>query len=40
MSRTHAVYKMAAMVRANIVRRELGLAEAALPASDARFMLG
>jgi len=41
MSRTHAFYKMAAMVRgANIVRRELGLAAAPLPASDVRFMLG
>jgi 5-methyltetrahydropteroyltriglutamate--homocysteine methyltransferase len=41
MSRTHAFYKMAAMVRgANIVRHELGLAETPLPASDPRFMLG
>jgi 5-methyltetrahydropteroyltriglutamate--homocysteine methyltransferase len=41
MSRTHAFYKMTAMVRgANIVRRELGLAETRIPASDARFMLG
>ena len=41
MSRTHAFYKMAAMVRgANIVRRELGLSEAPLPAGDPRFMLG
>jgi len=41
MSRTHAFYKMAAMVRgANIVRRELGLDETPVPASDARFMLG
>ena len=39
MSRTHAFYKMVAMVRgANIVRRELGLAEAEIPASDGRFM--
>lgn len=41
MSRTHAFYKMAAMVRgANIVRRELGLPEAHIPASDPRYMLG
>lgn len=34
MSRTHALYKMVAMVRgANIVRRELGLAEAEIPAT-------
>ena len=40
-SRTHAFYKMAAMVAgANIVRRELGLPEAPLPAADARFALG
>ena len=33
MSRTHAFYKMVAMVRgANIVRRELGLPEADIPA--------
>jgi 5-methyltetrahydropteroyltriglutamate--homocysteine methyltransferase len=41
MSRTHAFYKMAAMVRgANIVRRELGLPETLVPASDSRFLLG
>ena len=41
MSRTHAFYKMTAMVRgANIVRQELGLPQAPLPASDARFALG
>lgn len=40
MSRTHAFYKMVAIVRgANIVRRELGLAEAEIPAGDARFAL-
>jgi hypothetical protein len=31
----HAFYKMVALVRgANIVRRELGLAEAEIPATD------
>jgi 5-methyltetrahydropteroyltriglutamate--homocysteine methyltransferase len=40
MSRTHAFYKMVAMVRgANIVRRELGLPEADIPATDGRFIL-
>jgi 5-methyltetrahydropteroyltriglutamate--homocysteine methyltransferase len=40
MSRTHAFYKMVAIVRgANIVRRELGVPEADIPASEARFML-
>ena len=40
MSRTHAFYKMIAIVRgANIVRRELGLAEAPIPAADPRFSL-
>jgi 5-methyltetrahydropteroyltriglutamate--homocysteine methyltransferase len=35
MSRMHAFYKMVALVRgANIVRRELGLKEAAIPATD------
>jgi 5-methyltetrahydropteroyltriglutamate--homocysteine methyltransferase len=39
MSRTHAFYKMVAMVRgANIVRRELGLAEVEIPASDGRLV--
>jgi 5-methyltetrahydropteroyltriglutamate--homocysteine methyltransferase len=38
MSRTHAFYKMIAIVRgANIVRRELGLPEAVIPANDGRF---
>ena len=40
MSRTHAFYKMIAIVRgANIVRRELGLPEADIPANDAHTML-
>jgi 5-methyltetrahydropteroyltriglutamate--homocysteine methyltransferase len=39
MSRTHAFYKMIAMVRgANIVRRELGLPEAEIPANDGRLI--
>jgi 5-methyltetrahydropteroyltriglutamate--homocysteine methyltransferase len=39
MSRTHAFYKMVAMVRGvNIVRRELGLPEAEIPANDGRFI--
>jgi 5-methyltetrahydropteroyltriglutamate--homocysteine methyltransferase len=39
MSRTHAFYKMVAMVRGvNIVRRELGLPEAEIPATDGRFV--
>ena len=39
MSRTHAFYKMIAIVRgANIVRRELGLPEADIPANDGRFI--
>ena len=38
MSRIHAFYKMVALVRgANIVRRELGLPEAEIPATDPRF---
>jgi 5-methyltetrahydropteroyltriglutamate--homocysteine methyltransferase len=38
MSRTHALYKMIAMVRgANIVRRELGLPESHIPAAEAHF---
>jgi 5-methyltetrahydropteroyltriglutamate--homocysteine methyltransferase len=38
MSRTHALYKMIAMVRgANIVRRELGLPESEIAAADPRF---
>ncbi len=38
MSRMHAFYKMIAIVRgANIVRRELGLAEAEILAADPRF---
>jgi 5-methyltetrahydropteroyltriglutamate--homocysteine methyltransferase len=41
MSRTHAFFKMAAMVRgANIVRHELGLPETIVPASDTRYALG
>ncbi len=40
MSRTHAYYKMIAMVRgANIVRRELGLPEAFVPAGEPKFAL-
>jgi 5-methyltetrahydropteroyltriglutamate--homocysteine methyltransferase len=40
MSRRHAFYKMAAIVQgANIVRRELGLAEADCLAADPRFSL-
>jgi 5-methyltetrahydropteroyltriglutamate--homocysteine methyltransferase len=40
MSRRHAVYKMVAMVLGtNIVRKELGLAEAPCRAADARFSL-
>lgn len=39
MSCTHAFYKMIAIVRgANIVRRELGLPEAEIPANDGRFI--
>jgi 5-methyltetrahydropteroyltriglutamate--homocysteine methyltransferase len=35
MSRMHAYYKMLALVRgANMVRRELGLAEAYIPGAD------
>jgi 5-methyltetrahydropteroyltriglutamate--homocysteine methyltransferase len=40
MSRTHAFYKMVAIVRgANVVRRELGLPEVAATATEARFAL-
>jgi 5-methyltetrahydropteroyltriglutamate--homocysteine methyltransferase len=40
MSRIHALYKMVAIVKgANIVRRELGLPEAAIAAADPRFAL-
>jgi 5-methyltetrahydropteroyltriglutamate--homocysteine methyltransferase len=40
MSRTHAFYKMVAIVRgANIVRRELGLPETVIPANDSRYAL-
>jgi 5-methyltetrahydropteroyltriglutamate--homocysteine methyltransferase len=40
MSRRHAFYKMVALVLgANIVRRELGLPEAACPAADGRYSL-
>jgi len=39
-SRTHAYYKMIAIVRgANIVRRELGLPEAKIPGGDNRYTL-
>lgn len=40
MSRTHAFYKMVAIVRGtNLVRRELGLPEAAIPATEPRYAL-
>ena len=40
MSRMHAYYKMVALVRgANIVRRELGLAEAYVPGADPRLSM-
>lgn len=40
MSRTHALYKMAALVQGtNIVRKELGLPEAPVPLADARYAL-
>jgi 5-methyltetrahydropteroyltriglutamate--homocysteine methyltransferase len=40
MSRTHALYKMTAIVRgANLVRRELGLPETVIPAANPRFLL-
>jgi 5-methyltetrahydropteroyltriglutamate--homocysteine methyltransferase len=40
MSRMHAFYKMVSLVRgANIVRRELGLAEAHIPATDVRMSM-
>jgi 5-methyltetrahydropteroyltriglutamate--homocysteine methyltransferase len=40
MSRMHAYYKMVALVRgANIVRKELGLPEAYVPAADARLSM-
>jgi 5-methyltetrahydropteroyltriglutamate--homocysteine methyltransferase len=40
MTRTHAYYKMIAMTRgANIVRRELGLPEANIPAASEKFAL-
>jgi 5-methyltetrahydropteroyltriglutamate--homocysteine methyltransferase len=40
MSRAHALYKMAAVTQGtNIVRRELGLAEVAVPLADRRFEL-
>ena len=39
-SRTHAYYKMIAIVRgANIVRRELGLPEAEIPGGEDRYIL-
>ena len=40
MTRTHAFYKMVAIVKgANIVRHELGLPEAAVSAADGRYAL-
>jgi 5-methyltetrahydropteroyltriglutamate--homocysteine methyltransferase len=40
MSRMHAFYKMVALVRgANIVRKELGLPEAYVPAADVRLSM-
>ena len=40
MSRTHALYKMIALVRGtNIVRQELGLEPAPIPAADPRFAM-
>ena len=40
MTRTHAFYKMIAMVRgANIVKRELGLPETVIPAANRQFVL-
>lgn len=40
MSRMHSFYKMVSIVRgANLVRKELGLPEATIPASDGRFAL-
>ncbi len=40
MSRTHAYYKMIAIVRgANIVRHELGLPQAFIPAGEPKFAL-
>ena len=40
MSRTHAYYKMIAMVRgANIVKRELGLPETDIPAGTEKYAL-
>jgi 5-methyltetrahydropteroyltriglutamate--homocysteine methyltransferase len=40
MSRMHAFYKMVALVRGtNIVRKELGLPEAHIPATDARLSM-
>jgi 5-methyltetrahydropteroyltriglutamate--homocysteine methyltransferase len=40
MSRTHAYFKMIAMVRgANMVKRELGLPEAYIPAGEPKFAL-
>jgi 5-methyltetrahydropteroyltriglutamate--homocysteine methyltransferase len=41
MSRVHAFHKMVAMVKgANIVRRELGLKVADVPAANEKFVLG
>ena len=40
MSRMHTFYKMISLVRgANLVRRELGLAETYIPASDAKLSM-
>ena len=40
MSRMHAFYKMVSLVRgANIVRKDLGLEEAYIPAADTKFSL-
>jgi 5-methyltetrahydropteroyltriglutamate--homocysteine methyltransferase len=40
MSRMHAIYKMVSLVRGtNIVRRELGLPEAYVPAADAKLSM-
>ena len=40
MSRMHAFYKMVALTRgSNIVRKELGLPEAHIPATDAKLSM-
>ena len=39
-SRMHAIYKMIALVRgANIVRKELGIEQAYIPAADLKFSM-